>query len=88
MELVSGDIFGTGDEQGLVSLLLCRSSDDMGNVARMGPLLLVGDCCIFGDTCPAADMPTSDHLDCPSLGCCDRNWHVRSRDSEIIPAPA
>jgi hypothetical protein len=56
MVLVSGDIFRTGDEHGLVSLLLCRSSDDMGKVARMGPLLFVGDCCILGDTCPVLDM--------------------------------
>jgi hypothetical protein len=67
MVLVSGDIFRTGDEHGLVSLLLCRSSDDMGKVARMGPLLLVGDCCILGDTCSVLDMTTSNHLRCPSL---------------------
>lgn len=69
MVLVSGDIFRTGDEHGLVSLLLCLSSDDMGKVARMGPLLLVGDCCILGDTWSVLDMTisTSDHLRCPSL---------------------
>jgi hypothetical protein len=74
-DTVSGDIFRTGDAQGLLSLLLCRSSDDIGRVARMGPLPLVGDCCcIMGDTCPAPDMPIlSDHrVLCPSFGCCDR----------------